>query len=116
MVLKVFLDIGYSDEVANSLTILTTYYGKLPQGAPTSPMLSNIVMKPLDIMISEYAKENSLVYTRYADDITISGEDGIDRHLKSVAKIIEECGFKINKKKSHTMNSKSGKMVTGWLS
>lgn len=113
MVLKVFLDMGYSGEVANSLTILTTYYGKLPQGAPTSPMLSNIVMKPLDIMISEYAKENNLVYTRYADDITISGEDGIDRHLKSVAKIIEEYGFKINKKKSHTMNSKSGKKVTG---
>lgn len=49
--------------------------GVLPQGAPTSPILTNICMVPVDFAISAYCKTAGLVYTRYADDIIISSKE-----------------------------------------
>lgn len=46
---------------------------ELPQGTPMSPMLTNLIMIPFDYAMQNYAYENNLVYTRYADDILISG-------------------------------------------
>ena len=46
--------------------------GRLPQGAPTSPFLANMVMIPYDIAVTKYCTKHGLVYTRYADDILIS--------------------------------------------
>lgn len=51
------------------------HVGHLPQGAPTSPMLSNLVMKRFDGRISKLAGQKGLVYTRYADDLTLSTPD-----------------------------------------
>ena len=109
----VYLNMGYPIKIADALAILTTLNGRLPQGAPTSPMLSNIVMKPLDLLLMKYAEEHGLVYSRYADDITVSGKHGISEHVKQIVKMIEDFGFSVNKKKTHIMNSSSGKKVTG---
>lgn len=49
----------------------------LPQGAPTSPIISNMICKPFDNAMIRYAKANSLVYSRYADDIVLSSDDSI---------------------------------------
>ena len=54
--------------------------GALPQGAPTSPFLSNMVMIGIDYAITEYCNQNNLVYTRYADDMIISGYNKFDWH------------------------------------
>ena len=51
---------------------LVCYKGKLPQGAPTSPIISNMICSPLDTQLTQLAKRYKLVYTRYADDITFS--------------------------------------------
>lgn len=51
---------------------LTTLDGRLPQGAPTSPLLANLAFMPKDLLIYEYCKQHGLIYTRYADDILIS--------------------------------------------
>ena len=48
------------------------FLGRLPQGAPTSPSLSNLVFEPIDIVMQNYAENNRLTYTRYADDICFS--------------------------------------------
>lgn len=49
--------------------------GHLPQGAPTSPMLANLTMKEFDRLVTKIADQNDLIYTRYADDLTLSTRD-----------------------------------------
>src|SRR5438034_755250 len=55
------------------LTKLCTHDGSLPQGAPTSPRLSNLVNHRLDARLFALARKRNVAYSRYADDITISG-------------------------------------------
>lgn len=57
---------------------ICTLNGATPQGAPTSPMLTNMVMVQYDMAISKYCKANDLIYTRYADDILISSRVSFD--------------------------------------
>ena len=51
------------------------YFGRLPQGAPTSPAISNLVFNPIDEIFQSFAEENNLTYTRYADDLCFSSQD-----------------------------------------
>lgn len=69
---KYFRVIGWSRSSAECLTRLVTYQDALPQGAPTSPCLSNLVCRSLDSRLSKYLARYDAVYTRYADDMTIS--------------------------------------------
>ena len=63
---------GYSTLEVRLLTSLTTYLGSLPQGAPTSPSLSNLVNVELDAAIERRVRASGGVYTRYADDMVFS--------------------------------------------
>lgn len=60
------------EEAAITIAQIVCLNGVLPQGAPTSPILTNMLCAPLDNQLMQYAKKHSLVYTRYADDITFS--------------------------------------------
>lgn len=91
---RFFRKIGWSREAAGVLTRLCTWHGGLPQGAPTSPRLSNLVNYRLDVRLDAAAKGMGAVYTRYADDITFSfagGEGGKARNPKT-GKVIEVAG------------------------
>lgn len=66
-IFDVFWKLGYKDDVAVMLTNLCCLNGSLPQGAPTSPMLSNIVLKDFDDEIASYTLERKIRYTRYAE-------------------------------------------------
>ncbi|MFQ5534348.1 MAG: reverse transcriptase family protein [Sphingomonadales bacterium] len=70
--------------------------GHLPQGAPTSPMLSNLAMIEFDRAISEIARKNSLIYTRYADDICLSKHDK-NFSRKRASKIIGQVSAEMGK-------------------
>ena len=59
-------------KVATLIAQLTCYNGKLPQGAPTSPIISNLICQILDYKIIILCKKYRLTYTRYADDLTFS--------------------------------------------
>ena len=59
-------------DVATVIAQLTCYEGVLPQGAPTSPIISNLICQILDYKIIELCQEYHLTYTRYADDLTFS--------------------------------------------
>jgi len=63
---------NFNGEVANALTQLCCLNGSLPQGAPTSPVLSNFSCRRLDNALMKFAKSSKLHYTRYADDISLS--------------------------------------------
>src|SRR5690606_37577099 len=58
--------------VATAITQLCCYQGRLPIGAPTSGIISNMVCGPMDALIMRHAKRHGVRYTRYADDITLS--------------------------------------------
>jgi RNA-directed DNA polymerase len=60
------------EEAAITIAQIACLNGVLPQGAPTSPVLTNMLCAPLDNQLMQFAKKHRLIYTRYADDITFS--------------------------------------------
>lgn len=108
---------NYDSKTAFCLTNLTTYNNSIPQGAPTSPTLSNIVAFMLDIRLSKLADNFNINYTRYADDITFSGEaNNINNSLlKIVTNIITECGFNVNEGKTRFASYSGRQEVTGLI-
>ena len=94
--------------------------GVLPQGAATSPALSNLVAKNLDEELQEYAKNLGFVYTRYADDLTFSTVSlpnnlSIDTIRRQIIKIIKKNHFIENKEKSRIAGPGAKKLVLGLL-
>lgn len=89
----------------------------LPQGAPTSPILSNIVLKSMDAEMLRLANRMDCRYSRYADDITFSHSKQSRKMSKyweeSILKIIERYGLKINRKKTKTYAPGARMEVTG---
>lgn len=89
----------------------------LPQGAPTSPVVSNIVLKGLDRRLAAFAGAYGYNYTRYADDITFSHDRPIRRFspffMEKVRSIIEEYGLKINDRKTKVSVKGERLEVTG---
>lgn len=113
----VFSSVGYNKDLAILLTNLCTYGGGLPQGAPTSPKLANLVCAKLDARIQGYAGPRGIVYTRYADDMTFSAHTAskIRKVKHFIGTIIDDEGFKINHKKTALCGTKRQKKVTGLI-
>jgi RNA-directed DNA polymerase len=123
-----FAKLGYSPEVASVLAGLTTHRDKLadgltvwpgvlPQGAPTSPALANILCLRLDARLSGLAARAGAVYTRYADDLTFSfrapPDKGIGGFLWWVDQICQQEGFIENTAKRRILWPSSQQLVTG---
>jgi retron-type reverse transcriptase len=118
-VYKFFRGIGWNRHAAEYLTKFTTHQGGLPQGAPTSPRLSNLVNYKLDLRIARLAARFGLTYTRYADDVTISfPEDDRNRIryvVRRVRRIVrDEGGYKVHaRKKLRVLRRHQRQCVTG---
>jgi len=130
-----FKAMGYSRQIASILALLCTEpdidqvdmdlreffvaagQRKLPQGAPTSPAITNIICRRLDKRLQGAVQNLGFEYTRYADDLTFSCNAGEENRLKKllwiVKKIINEEGFTVNDKKSRIMRHAARKEVTG---
>lgn len=86
----------------------------LPQGAPTSPHLSNLVMRSLDRRLDGYARANGLAYTRYGDDLALSGDAmDADRALWVVLKVIASEGFTVHAGKVRIMRQHQRQSLAG---
>ncbi len=112
---KTFIDMGYDDEISITLADLCVHNGCLPQGAPTSPLLANIILNDFDFEVSLYAKDNNLKYSRYADDITLSGNEIHAKDIDYLYDRLSAYGFYANKDKTHIMSGKHRKIVTGLI-
>ncbi|MHA0857527.1 retron St85 family RNA-directed DNA polymerase [Paenibacillus sp. CMAA1364] len=111
---RVFYYHGYTSEVSYYLARLCTVHSFLPQGAPTSPYLSNIVCLRLDKRLSSLVSKYDANYSRYADDITLSGRSSnIVPRLPLIRKILDSEGFEINYKKVRVQKQQERQMVTG---
>ncbi|MBD3922055.1 RNA-directed DNA polymerase [Paenibacillus sp. PR3] len=112
-VFGLFKSLGYSSSVAMTLTNFCTYNNELPQGSPTSPYISNLVCRKLDRRLELLCRTRGLQYSRYADDITISGGRKIKKTISFVQRILEEEGFKNNENKMNLIYKSNRQQVTG---
>ena len=112
-VVQVFKNIGYMNDVAFYLASICCLDDALPQGAPTSPALSNIIASHMDKRIYKICQKYGYKYTRYADDIAVSGTFMSPTFIEIVSNVIEDCGFVVNKKKTRLYGEKGNKIITG---
>lgn len=112
-VVGLFQSIGYSEEISDVMGELCTFDWRLPQGAPTSPMISNLISWRMDIRLSKFCEKRDFKYSRYADDITISGGKNLPKYKKLIYRIIEDEGFLINWDKVRLHGRGSSQRVTG---
>lgn len=106
--------LGFPDSVVKLLADLCCCRGVLPQGAPTSPALSNLVFRPCDKMLMTLAEANGLTYTRYADDLFFSGSvENIPFLIQRIRLRLLMNGFRLNDDKISVMRSGRAKKVMG---
>ncbi|WP_311752261.1 reverse transcriptase family protein [Proteus columbae] len=110
---KVFIEYGYTKDLSNKLAKICTYYDHLPQGAPTSPALSNIIFYELDCIFYDISQSNGLIYTRYADDLCFSGDNISQDVVDNILSHLQSRGFSINDDKSRLLAGNQRKVVTG---
>jgi retron-type reverse transcriptase len=130
-----FAELGYSPAVATIFALLCTeaprrqvsYAGKLfhvatgpralPQGACTSPALSNLVARRMDSRLAGICRKMEWTYTRYADDLTLSanGEAAkkVGYMLARLRHIAQDEGFVVNEKKTRVLRPNTSQRVTG---
>ena len=108
-----FNKLGYSRKVSYYLARLCTLEGSLPQGAPTSPILSNLISIKLDKRLYAFAQKFRLKYTRYADDIVFSGDSLNIKLFDYIISILNEEGFNNNSKKTRYYKETNKKIITG---
>jgi RNA-directed DNA polymerase len=114
------------ESVATVLAQICCYDNALPQGAPTSPVISNLICARLDAHLAAMTRGNRCSYTRYADDLTISTSLAkfpakfatVDRDARTIVgpeilRIIRENGFRVNSDKVRLQSSEERQAVTG---
>lgn len=116
------------EKVATVLAQICCFDNKLPQGAPTSPIISNLICAKLDSELQRFSQKNGLFYTRYADDITFSSNrkkvpsslvyyDNKEQSKivlgEEIKSIIEKNGFTINTAKVRLQCKTQRQVVTG---
>lgn len=104
---------GYTKKVSGLLASLCCLRGRLPQGAPSSPLISNAVMQYADNQIGDWALKNGWHFTRYADDMTFSGAEDPGALIAKVSDVLRAEGFKINADKTRVMRRGSRQITCG---
>jgi len=110
------LNANYNDrDFALKIAKICTYQRYLPQGAPTSPALSNLVFKPIDDEIMKYCNSELIHYSRYADDLTFSSDNkqSLQYAYRFINDLLYKNGFNLNSKKTRYLSGKGNMSVTG---
>lgn len=128
-VIGLLRSLGLGERVARIVARLTCCFGHLPQGAPTSPVLSNMICYRLDSELLQLAKKVRVIYTRYADDVTFSsyqppgglfegalpvaGRFSPDIFSPALKAIFTANGLEIHPDKTHYADRNSRRIITG---
>ncbi|MDY7093904.1 MAG: reverse transcriptase family protein [Acidobacteriota bacterium] len=112
-VYRALVRLGCSPDVASLLTKLTTWRGRLPQGASTSMPLANLILLGTDRAILRCAAESGLTYTRYVDDLVFSGDE-VRGIINPVIDLIQKAGFAVGRNKIEVMSQGGVQEVTGY--
>lgn len=103
----------FSEEARVLLSVLCYYKNGVPQGAPTSPAISNIIMYDFDEKVGAWCRAKGISYTRYCDDMTFSGNFNPVEVKFFVEDALEELGFYLNGKKTAVIPNGKRQTVTG---
>lgn len=111
-------EFNFSKEESTIIAQLVCHNNTLPQGAPTSPIISNLIFNIVDLRILKLTKKYKLNYTRYADDLSFSTNNNLFKgeyinFLEELKKLLENSGFKINEEKTRLQYNSSRQEVTG---
>ena len=112
-IVSIFRELGYYDDVSNFLAHLCCLNYALPQGAPTSPYLSNLRLSKFDQNVSDFTTANKIRYTRYADDMTFSGNFDPHQLIPRISKMLYSEGFSVNPAKTRVAFQNARQEVTG---
>lgn len=116
-IVQIFFKIGYAKKISFLLAKLCCLNNCLPQGAPTSPYISNLYMYYFDEKVMNYCREKGIIYTRYADDLTFSSKENIDIHylIEFVKDELRQKNLSLNTRKTRIMHEYDSQIVTGVL-
>lgn len=95
----------FSPTISRILTQLTTFRGSLPQGAPTSPIISNLVFVETGQKLVESIKDHHITFTSFLDDFTFSSKNDFKSIVPELLAIIKSGGFYLHHKKTHYKTS-----------
>ncbi len=100
-------------QIGVMLTSLCCYQEALPQGAPTSPAISNMVMKNFDEALGSWCEKRQITYTRYCDDMTFSADQPLYTVLQKVRSMLKDTTYELNESKTRFITATRRQSVTG---
>jgi len=103
----------YSENIRILLAMLCYCKDFLPQGAPSSPAITNILMYRFDETVGQWCHERGIAYTRYCDDMTFSGRFDPKEIIRFVRGELRKMGFLLNEQKTRIQKSDRQQSVTG---
>lgn len=110
---RVFAENKYSEPIRILLSVLCVYTHRIPQGAPTSPAISNIILRDFDEIVGAWCEQREISYSRYCDDMTFSGDFNEKEVIRFVELELRRNGFFLNHKKTVCLHNGQRKQVTG---
>ena len=110
---KVFPENIYAEPLRILLTMLCYYKDALPQGAPSSPAITNIILYEFDEQIGQWCWERGIAYTRYCDDMTFSGDFDPAEVTRFIRLELKKMGFLLNEQKTKIQRPGKQQTVTG---
>ena len=110
---KVFPEDIYAEPLRILLTMLCYHKDALPQGAPSSPAITNIILYEFDELIGQWCRERNIAYTRYCDDMTFSGDFEPADVIRFVRLELKKMGFLLNEQKTRIQRHGQQQTVTG---
>lgn len=109
----VFFKEKYSEKIRILLTMLCYYHDGLPQGAPSSPAITNIIMYKFDEIIGEYCLKHNISFTRYCDDMTFSGDFNEKEVIILVKNELKKMGLFLKNRKTCVVPNTKRQIITG---
>ena len=109
----VFPEEIYAEPLRILLTMLCYHKDALPQGAPSSPAITNIILYEFDELIGQWCRERGIAYTRYCDDMTFSGSFAPTEVIRFVRQELKKLGFLLNEQKTKIQRPGQQQTVTG---
>lgn len=108
-----FPSIYFPPSAGTLLTHLCCCGEVLPQGAPTSAAISNLVMKPFDTYMGNWCEMRGIHYSRYCDDMTFSGDFDAGTVIRKAGGFLKAMGFELNGRKTRVVSCHQRQEVTG---
>ncbi|MBQ9714816.1 MAG: RNA-directed DNA polymerase [Clostridia bacterium] len=109
----VFYEKKFSEPIRILLSMLCYFNDSLPQGAPTSPAIANIIMYQFDQNVGSFCKQNNVTYTRYCDDMIFSGDFDERQIVSFVTSELKKLGLFLKDKKTAVIPNSKRQIVTG---